>query len=181
MKHFLPLLLLAGCATAPAVTPRPVAPAPARVEPAPAPVVEQRYGCLDLDAQDEPLARVLLEVAEVADRPLIAQVSTQTTVTLTLHSAHWEDVLAYLVSSCHLVKRNVGRAIVVEEPPRNRLEASDADLSTWLLTVARQGGINIIMPGKLEGTVTASLSNVRYEDALKACAETHGLALEPVK
>jgi len=187
VKWLVLALLLAGCASAPSTGP---APATRRgvQQPGTAPVTSRAatppakaFGTLDLDVQDAPLARVLESIAEAADRPIAASVSTATRVTLTLHAAPWRDALDYVVAEYHLVRRDSGRMIVIDEPPRNHLEASDASPASWFLLLARQGGFSIILPGNLPGTIDAELWNVRYEDALRATARTSGLEVEPVR
>lgn len=181
MKHVLWVLLLAGCASAPSTAParrsepRRVPTAPA----APAPV--RPYGTLDLDAKDEPLARVLDAIADAADRPIAASLSSATCVTLTLHAVPWRDALDYVVTAYHLDRKDSGRLIVVKEPPHNHLQASGASPTTWLLLLARQAGFSVVLPGHLEGEVDLELWDVRYEDALRASARTSGLDVEPVR
>jgi hypothetical protein len=144
--------------------------------------VETRpYGTVELDEHDAPLTHTLEVVAEAANRPIAASVSTATRVTLTLHAAPWRDVLDYLVLEYHLVLRDTGKLIVLTEPPHNHLEAAGASPTSWYLLLARQGGMNIIIPGKLPGEIDAELFNVRYEDALRSTAHANGLEIEPVR
>src|SRR5581483_6752546 len=94
------LLLVAGCASEPPPSParRPkvetVPPAVARTERTPEPV--RPFGTVELDEHETPLARVIAKIADAADRPIIASVSTETLVTLTLRAAPWRDALDYL-------------------------------------------------------------------------------------
>ncbi len=184
MRRLVLALFLVGCASA-ARSPAPSQPpaAPVRHAPSPvAPTVEPRpYGTVDLDERDAPLTHTLELVAEAADRPIAASVSTATRVTLALHAAPWGDVLDYLVFQYHLVRRDTGKLIVLTEPPHNHLEAAGASPTSWYLLLARQGGINIIIPGKLPGEIDAELWNVRYEDALRSTAHSNGLEVEPVR
>jgi type II secretory pathway component HofQ len=134
-----------------------------------------------LDVVDMPLSQVIDRIADAADRPIVASVSSATTVTLSLHEARWHDALDYLIATYHLQARLAGRILVIEEPPHVALEAQGASTASWLLLLARQGGLSIVLPGNLPGTVDAELHDVRFEDALRATARDQGLEVEPVR
>jgi type IV pilus assembly protein PilQ len=54
------------------------------------------------------------------------------------------------------------------------LEAENADVRTVLLDIARQGGGSVILGPEVEGTITVSLHDVPWRDALDAVARTLG-------
>jgi type II secretory pathway component GspD/PulD (secretin) len=58
------------------------------------------------------------------------------------------------------------------------LSLQDADLREVLQTLAKIGGISIVIDPEVKGTVTAELSDVPWQQALHTILKSHGLAVE---
>lgn len=60
------------------------------------------------------------------------------------------------------------------------LSVQDAPLREVLQSLAKTGGVTLVIDPEVEGTVTAELSDVPWPDALRAILKANGLAAETV-
>lgn len=71
-------------------------------------------------------------------------------------------------------KREVKFAPGPDGQPRVSLKVVDADITTLLLDVARQAGLNLVVGPEVQGRVTATLEGLAPREALSALVETVG-------
>lgn len=155
-----------------AALPEAAAPAP---ETGPAPAAAEPAGRLSVGVKDKDIREVLAILSGVAGVDILADPDIRETITIALKDVHWREALAAVARLADArVFQESERIIRLTRPPTITMEFEDADLRTVLLLIARQGGINIVLPSDVQGKVTLSLRGVPWRDALDVVARTAG-------
>jgi type IV pilus assembly protein PilQ len=171
-------------------------------EPAPPPgpksLVElAEDGCVTLDLEEQPLPKVLRQLAEVGGLNIVPQPDVQGNVTLRLRGVTAEAALQVLLKTAGLTGEQVegvwivakspppaGNGTIVpdyKQPPPFRLEvaegkvtldAEEQPVAQILRELAAQGELNIVPEADVPGNLTVHLQGVPVETALQVILKT---------
>src|SRR5262245_27364904 len=149
----------------------PAAPAAAPAPPssAPGPGTAEPTEYVSLDVRDADLADVLKAISRQVGVNIIADPEVKEKVTVELDRVAWRDALSVIarLAKCKVVDES-DRLIRFTQPPSITMEFHDADIKVVLELLAKQAGVNIVYGSDLKGTVSLSLRDVPWMEALQA-------------
>jgi len=140
--------------------------------PTPAP---KREEYIILDVKDKDLRDVLRAISRKVGVNIIADPNVDEKVTVTLDRVQWRRALDVIArqTNCKIVEES-DRLIRFTQPPTISMEFQDADLKLVLDLVAKQSGANIVIANDVKGTISLSLREVPWQDALNTIVKTAG-------
>jgi len=177
-------------ATPPATPPSPTQPSPSRPS-APAPTTTpgnpvtdlERF---DLDYTDTPVRTILRNVADAAELNVIIPDSLVGNLSLQLKNVTWPQVYDIALEGTGFVwtrspediiriqRVSADQAIEVGDDGLLSVNFRSEPTRTAVQALAEVVGLNIIIPADMEGTTSASLSNVAWERVLTTILEDNG-------
>lgn len=98
-------------------------------------------------------------------------------VTLKLTQATWETALKVLAKKYKFVVNWEMRpegVVVLERPPRVTMNVDNAPIQNVIRLIAQDAGANIIIGPEVQGTVSFSINDVPWKEALDSILKTHG-------
>ena len=143
--------------------------------PTPAPKKEEY---IILDVKDKDLRDVLRAISRKVGVNIIADPNVDEKVTVTLDRVQWRRALEVIArqTNCKIIEES-DRLIRFTQPPTISMEFQDADLKLVLDLVAKQSGANIVIANDVKGTISLSLREVPWRDALNTIVKTAGYVL----
>ena len=131
-----------------------------------------------LDVKDKDLREVLRAISRKVGVNIIADPNVDEKVTVTLDRVEWRYALEIIArqTNCKIVQES-DRLIRFTQPPTISMEFQDADLKIVLDLLAKQSGSNIVIAEDVKGTVSLSLREVPWEDALNTIVKTAGYTI----
>lgn len=159
---------------------------PASSAPAPAPEPEETFEKFDLDYTDTPIRTILRNVADAAELNVIIPDSLVGNLSLQLKNVTWPQVydialegtgFVWTRSPAGIIRiQRVGADQAIEVGTTGLISVNfrNEPTRTAVQALAEVVGLNIIIPADLEGTTSASLSNVAWERVLTTILEDNG-------
>jgi type II secretory pathway component HofQ len=166
---------------------------PPEPEPPPPPksLIERAAdGTVTLDVEEQPLPKVLRQLAEAGGLNIVPQADVQGNVTLRLQGVTTEAALQVLLKTGGLSGEEVEGVWIVAKappapeppkPPPFRLEVADGQVTLdadeqpvgqILRELAAQGELNIVPEADVQGNLTVHLQGVPVETALQVILKT---------
>ncbi len=130
---------------------------------------------ITIDVREKPLRDVLQGIGHQVGVNIVADPEIEELVTIALDQVEWEKALEVIARQTHCtILHESPRLIRFTQPPPISLEFNDADLKIVLDLLAKQSGANIVVASDVKGTVSLSLRNVPWRDALNTIVKTAG-------
>ncbi len=131
-----------------------------------------------LDVKEKNLRDVLRAISDKVGVNIIPDPNVDENVTVTLDRVEWRNALKVIArqTNCKIIHES-DRLIRFTQPPTISMEFQDADLKIVLDLIAKQSGANIVVAEDVKGSVSLSLREVPWEDALNTVVKTAGYAI----
>jgi type IV pilus assembly protein PilQ len=127
--------------------------------------------------------RALADVVErIRDKTRVNIVLTkeaaEAPVTIKLQDLHWLLALELVAEKAECILERVSPQLIrVSKPERVTFSFENEDISKVVSILAQYSGANIVVSPKVKGTVTFSLKNIPWRDALEQIVKTLGYAV----
>lgn len=142
----------------------------------PDPASAQEGRRVHCDVEDADLGEVLVQVARTASASLVVDPRVQERVSVSLRDIPWRecvDVLARM-TRCEVVERPSG-VLFVTQPARLSATFEQAHVSSVLRLLAAQGGEPVWIDPAVSATVSVTVTEATWPEAVTLVAQTAGL------
>ena len=151
--------------------------------------IENKNNTLTIDVEDAPLDKVVRKIVEVTGKNILVERGENKNVTLFVQNMPFDRAIRHMVESAELDYEEDGGVISIKRATWNlggnhtegvgrfrvrlvndsllNIEAIEAPLASLLSEVLAQTKLNTMVYGKIEGQVTAHISEIPIRDALK--------------
>ena len=151
--------------------------------------VENRNSVLTIDVEDAPLDKVIRKIVEVTGKNILLERGENKNVSLFVQNMPFERAVRHVAEIAELEYEDEGGVISIKKATWNlggnrnegggrfrvrlvsdsllNIEAIDAPLASLLSEVLAQTKLNTMVYGKIEGQVTAHISEIPIREALK--------------
>lgn len=135
---------------------------------------------ITVDWVDKPLRDALKYIAEKSGINIVPDlgITDEDHITITFHNLDWRKALEEIARLTGCVIEEVSPDLIrFNKPPKVKMDLKNAPIEEVIRTIAKLAGVNIIIATEVKGTVTLTLSEVPWLNALESIAKTSGFAL----
>jgi type IV pilus assembly protein PilQ len=135
-------------------------------------------GRINLDVKDKDLSEILQFISRKVGVNVISDPEVKETVTIRFENMDWRDAIDAIARQTHCkIKQESENYIRFMQPPTISMEFQNADIRIVLELLAKQSGANIVISSEVKGTVSLSLRDVPWQDALDTIVKTNGYTI----
>ena len=135
-------------------------------------------GRINLDVKDKDLSEILQFISRKVGVNVIADPEVKETVTIRFENMDWRDAIDAIARQTHCkIIQESENYIRFTQPPTISMEFQNADIRVVLELLAKQSGANIVISSEVKGTVSLSLRDVPWQDALDTIVKTNGYTI----
>ncbi len=132
-----------------------------------------------IDVRARALADVVERIREKTKVNIILTKEAQEApVTIKIQDLHWLQALELVAEKAECILERVSPQLIrVSRPEKVTFQFENEDLSKVINILATYSGANIVVAPQVKGTVTTSMKNIPWRDALEQIVKTNGFAV----